>query len=154
MAWNYKNGYMTRDTLLHWDKFDWGGGGGGGGRQGCPKQCTNFVQHVGDNIRKHVSGICRVGKMMKIWKYWEDSACLCCGELVETTHQPFALAWNRCWHGRNPLMDWKHGWGGGGGGGNGCRHMILHLHHTPHTRLLSPFYSIHQGQNASGSTRT
>ena len=35
---------------------------------------------------KHISSICGVGKMMKIWKYWDDSACLSCDESVETTH--------------------------------------------------------------------
>ena len=37
-------------------------------------------------ITMSLSGICGVGKMMKIWKYWEDSACLSCGEPVEMTY--------------------------------------------------------------------
>ena len=35
---------------------------------------------------KHISSICSVGMMMKIWKYWDNSACLSCDESVETTH--------------------------------------------------------------------
>lgn len=36
-------------------------------------------------VTKHVSGFCGVGKMMKLWKFWEHNKCPCCQEENETT---------------------------------------------------------------------
>jgi len=49
---------------------------------------------------KHISGFCGVGKMMRRWKFWEDSACLSCDELVETTHHVVlcpCIEWIAAW---------------------------------------------------------
>ena len=59
---------------LHWDMFDcidW---------EANMNALSNALTLFSLWAMKHVSGICGVGKMMKIWKYWEDSACLSCEE--------------------------------------------------------------------------
>jgi hypothetical protein len=34
-------------------------------------------------MTKQVSGHCGVGKLMKLWKFWEESRCHSCGAPVE-----------------------------------------------------------------------
>ena len=39
-------------------------------------------------VAKHASGFCGVGKMMKIWGFWQEDKCLCCllGEVETVSH--------------------------------------------------------------------
>ena len=36
-------------------------------------------------VAKHASGFCGVGKMMKIWGFWQDNTCPCCHSDEEET---------------------------------------------------------------------
>ena len=41
-------------------------------------------------VTKHVSGQCAVGRKMKLWGFWTEDTCPCCGQPDETTtHFPF-----------------------------------------------------------------
>ena len=86
--WLYDHGH------LHWDSFncvDWEANG---------DALSNAPILFSMWATKHVSGICAVGKMMKIWKYWEDSACLSFGEPVKMTYHMVLC----------PCMEWMLVW--------------------------------------------
>ena len=72
--WLHQQEHLDKEVF---DLVDWDANG---------DAFTNFPTLFGSWATKHISGICGVGKMMKIWNFWEDSACLSCDELREMTH--------------------------------------------------------------------